>query len=132
MKVFSGTCSNFIALVFLLAHMPVFSGGGLFLQEKKDLAFMQCLRINYLQLGYDIYKHDVSMFYGRYAKFSNGKSVEYDLALVEFLEKHVSNFHEQQVSIKNEIGDPPPFTPVFAKCMDFYKSKELDAFVRKH
>lgn len=93
---------------------------------------MQCLRINYLHLGYDIYRHDVSMFYGKYAKFSNSKGVEYDLAFMEFMEKNASNFHEEQVSIKNEAGDSPPFTPVFAKCMGFYKSKELDVFVRKH
>lgn len=129
---FSFRSLSLIIFALLISHESASAKNSFFLNERKELALLQCLRENYSKLGVDLYSHDYSALHEKYIDLKKHRTVEGDLLVIAFVEKHTSDYHKENISIKNENNKPPPFTLIFARCMDFYKSKKLDDFLRNN
>jgi hypothetical protein len=132
MTSFSFRSLSLIIFSLLISHESASAKNSLFLNERKELALLQCLRENYSKLGIDLYSHDYSALHEKYINLKKHRTVEGDLLAIAFVEKHTSDYYKENISIKNENNKPPPFTLIFARCMDFYKSKKLDTFLRNN
>ena len=102
-----------------------------YLKERTDIALKECLDINYVRLG--AYKvedlKDYSVWtYKLYLNQDYGANGSF--ALSDFVEKNAGNFYKESLSLKAE-GQKPPFTAIFARCMEFYRSYKLKQFLKK-
>jgi hypothetical protein len=115
----------------LIAPVSALTKEPRWLKEQKELALQSCLAQNYRALGSDIYSHDYSAFHPRYKQLTDRRGPEYDLKYIAFLEENAGGFYKEEISVKAE-GRNPPFTTIFAKCMEFSESKALRDFITKN
>lgn len=117
------------ALLICMIPFPALAKEPKWFKEQKEVAVFFCLRMNYQALGVDIAEHDFSGFHPRYMEITQRRrSPEYSDKYFDFLEKTVGNFYREEISVKAEVRQPP-FTTIFAKCMEFSESKALRDFI---
>lgn len=120
-----------LAYIFLFISSNTYpkDNTNLYMRERADKALMLCLNINYSNLG--AYKTEDLKDYSvwTYKLYLNQDySAEGSFALTDFVEKNAGNFYKEKLSLKAE-GRTPPFNAIFARCMDFYRSKKLKHFL---
>lgn len=101
-----------------------------YIDDLREIALQSCLDNNYEKIG--AYKrrdlHDASFWVYPYGK-EDTASMETMMKLDGYITKQTGNFFMENVSVKSE-GDAAPQNAIFARCMGFYKSKELRLFVK--
>lgn len=95
-----------------------------------ELALQYCLSSNYSKIGFDYRKHDFSAYHTRYKNITGGYTPENQIKFTQFIESETSNFYQSRIAVKAE-NLSEPHTIIFAKCMEFYNSKQLVLFLRK-
>jgi hypothetical protein len=83
-----------------------------------------CLELNYENLG--AYKPYTLK---DYTTTSPSIDPQQSIMLVKYIRKHAGNFYKENLSIDSELT-PPPYNAIFARCINFYKSQELNNFIR--
>lgn len=98
-------------------------------ERVKQLALKQCLDDNYERLkfykAYDL--HDASYFVDRVQLDRDGTDRR-TRALSQFIKQQTGSFHVGGPSMKNEAGYP--INAIFERCMGFYHSPGLEAFIK--
>lgn len=101
-----------------------------YINDLREISLQNCLDNNYEKIG--AYKrrdlHDASFWVYPYGK-EDTASIETMIKLDEYIKKQTGDFHKEFISVKSE-GDSAPQNAVFARCMGFYKSKQLRSFVK--
>lgn len=130
MSIFSKHNLFFLLLTTLTyAHAKDYTNT--YIRERADIALKQCLDNNYVRLGaYN--KQDLKDYSGwTYNLYKNQDySLDGSNALTEFLEKNTSDFYMENLPLNSEVATPP-LNAIFARCMDFYRSKKLKQFLIK-
>ncbi len=124
---------SIFAYVFLFISSNAYAKDNtkIYMRERADEALMLCLNINYSNLG--AYKTEELKDYSAWTYnlyLNQDYSAEGSFALTDFVEKNAGNFYKENLSLKAE-GQTPPFNAIFARCMDFYRSKKLKQFLIK-
>jgi hypothetical protein len=100
-------------------------------QDWAELALRRCLYSNYAALNaLDRSKiKDFSLFMYGVAK---NESLSYDALnkLNDWTESQTSHFHQEDAPMKTD-STKRPVNVVFYRCMQFYKSRELRAFIQR-
>lgn len=116
-------------LTFSLAGFAHAAPKGPSVERVKQLALKECLDDNYERLQF--YKafdlHDASYFVDRVQLDRDG-SGRRTQALSNFVKQQTGSFHIGGPPMKNEAGYP--INAIFERCMGFYHSPGLDAFVK--
>ncbi|MEP9321202.1 hypothetical protein ABKS89_28940 [Pseudomonas sp. LABIM340] len=98
--------------------------GGSYLITQREAALRYCLNINYEKIG--AYKTEDLR---DYSEIESTLDTEKSLALTNFIAKKTGHFYTENLPIQMEKS--PPYNAIFARCMHFYKSRELIEFIKK-
>lgn len=90
-----------------------------------DFSLKTCLEINYEKLG--AYK---SQELKDYTSVHPAISPQQSIALVKYIGEEAGDYYTENLPIDSELT-PPPYNAIFARCMNFYKSKDLKKFIHK-
>lgn len=102
--------------------------GVAYFEDRRELALMECLNHNYQALG--AYKTDDLKDYSRRWIYKLGQDNKFTpdgiSAMSNFIDKNAGDFHKEVLPIK---ADGKRVNAIFARCMEFYKSKKLKNFL---
>lgn len=91
----------------------------------REFSLKICLELNYESLG--AYKTEKSR---DYTTASPPISPQQSIRLVKYIKKQAGNFYTENLPIDSELS-PPPYNAIFARCMNFYQSRDLIEFIQK-
>lgn len=97
--------------------------GGDYTITQREFALKVCLNSNYEKLG--VYRAKSLKDYTRVQRTLDPQK---SMRLIEFIEKSTGNFYTENLPIESEL-DPPPYNAIFGRCINFYKSSELNNFL---
>jgi hypothetical protein len=98
--------------------------GGSYVITQREAALRYCLNINYEKIG--AYKAEDLR---DYSEIESTLDTKKSLALTNFIAEKTGHFHTENLPIQMEKS--PPYNAIFARCMHFYKSRELIEFIKK-
>lgn len=103
-------------------HPENFLGEGYTITQR-EFALKVCLNSNYERLG--VYKTKALKDYTRVQQTLDPQK---SMRLIEFIERNTGEFYTENLPIDSEL-DPPPYNAIFGRCINFYKSNELNDFL---
>lgn len=103
-------------------HPENFLGEGYTITQR-EFALKVCLNSNYERLG--VYKTKALRDYTRVQQTLDPQR---SMRLIDFIERNTGKFYTENLPIDSEF-DPPPYNAIFGRCINFYKSSELNGFL---
>jgi hypothetical protein len=89
----------------------------------KEFSLKICLELNYEALR--AYKSEDLR---DYTTISPPINPQQSMRLVKYIKKQAGDFYTENLPIDSELS-PPPYNAIFARCINFYHSRELSDFL---
>lgn len=115
---------TFVLIIFLAFNCS-YSQSKENLKTLKKYALHKCLLNNYIKADSSFISHDYTASY-----VFQIKSIDFELLnkIDEYVEKHTSNYYKTDV-VENLEDNKANYICWY--CIEFYESKELEAFIKK-